>query len=208
MYKDIKAALESYNISALDVTVLINNVGGLGDIFTDRFKPFHTYTSLELDSVMAINNRFMVYLTRLMIPVLSCSGKPSVIINIGSLAESGVVYQVLYSGCKGFIHSFSKALDWELKTEGYNIDVVDVVPGEVQTSGLAIAESWRRPNAALFARHVLKRIGPGRGRWVIPYPAHRILLCVLMLIPESVQRKALVENMVKMRDEVEGKKGL
>ena len=113
-FSEIKAILEASNILQLNVSVLINNVGGLGDIFTEYFKPFHRFTPQELDSVLAINNRFMVYLTSIMLPTLVRSPR-SLIINIGPIAEIGVPYQTMYSGTKGFIASFSKALDWELK---------------------------------------------------------------------------------------------
>jgi short-subunit dehydrogenase len=206
-FRDIDRQLTLSNVRDRNVSVLINNVGGLGDVFKEHFKPFHAYTPDELDSVLAINNRFMVYLTSLMIPVLSRDGKRSLIINIGSMAENGTPYQVLYSGTKGFINSFSKALDWELKAEGYNIDVVDVSPGEVRTQGHRAELSWRRPTTEVFAEAVLRRIGPGRGRHVIPYAAHRLLLFILELLPESVQQRATVEDMWKMREKFDGKKG-
>lgn len=180
---------------------------GLGDVFKEHFKPFHAYTPDELDSVLALNNRFMVYLTSLMIPVLSRDGSRSLIINIGSMAENGTPYQVLYSGTKGFISSFSKALDWELKAEGYKIDVVDVAPGEVRTQGHRVELSWRRTTADVFAEAALRKVGPRRGRHVIPYAPHRFLLFILELLPESVQRKATVEGMWKMREKFDRKKG-
>jgi 17beta-estradiol 17-dehydrogenase / very-long-chain 3-oxoacyl-CoA reductase len=205
-FSEVKEALEAGNILQLNISVLINNVGGLGDVFTEIFKPFHRYTLQELDSVLAINNRFMVYLTSIMLPVLGRSPR-SLIINIGSMAESGTPYQTLYSGTKSFVAGFSKALDWELKAEGFNIDVTDIVPGEVRTQGHKPQLRWQIPTSEKFARAVLSKVGPGRGRHFIPYWPHRLLLWMTQNSPESIFRKALIEHMNKMRDRVDGKKG-
>lgn len=206
-FSEVKAILEASNILQLNISVLINNVGGLGDIFTEYFKPFHKYTPQELDSVLAINNRFMVYLTSIVLPTLRRSPH-SLIINIGSMAEIGVPYQSLYSGTKGFIASFSKALDWEMKAEGFNIDVIDIVPGEVRTQGNKMKLSWRRPISEKFARAVLCKVGPGRGRHLIPYMPHRLLLWILEILPENtLRRAALIDDMRKMKDHYDGKKG-
>lgn len=206
-FTELKAILEASNILKLDISVLINNVGGLGDIFTEYFKPFHKYTPQELDSVLAINNRFMVYLTSIMLPTLSCSPR-SLIINTGSLAEIGIPYQTLYSGTKGFIISFSKALDWELKAEGFNIDVTDIAPGEVQSQGNKMKQSWKRPLSNEFARDALRKVGPGRGRHIIPYVPHRLFHWVLEILPENtLRRSALTEGLKEMREFFDGKKG-
>jgi len=204
-FSEVKAALEASNVLQLNISVLINNVGGLGDIFTESFKPFHKYTPQELDSVLAINNRFMVYLTSIMLPVLGRSPR-SLIINIGSMAESGTPYQTLYSGTKCFIAGFSKALDWELKAEGFNIDVTDIVSGEVRTQGHKAQLRWQIPTSEKFARAVLNKVGPGRGRHFIPYWPHRLLLWMLENLPENTVRQAVIENMNKMRDHFDGKK--
>jgi short-subunit dehydrogenase len=206
-FSEVKAILDASNILQLNISVLINNVGGLGDIFTEYFKPFHKYTPQELDSVLAINNRFMVYLTSIMFPTLARSPR-SLIINIGSMAEIGIPYQTLYSGTKGFIASFSKALDWEMKAEGFNIDVTDILPGEVRTQGNRMQLSWKRPSSEKFARAVLCKVGPGRGRHFIPYTPHRFLLWILEILPENtLRRAALIDDMKKMKDFYDGKKG-
>ena len=205
-FSEVKAALEASNILQLNISVLINNVGGLGDIFTVLYKPFHEYTPQELDSVLAINNRFMVYLTSIMIPVLGRSPR-SLIINIGSIAESGIPYRTLYSGVKAFVAGFSKALDWELKAEGFNIDVIDIVPGEVRTQWHTAQLSWQIPTSEKFARAVLCKIGPGRGRRFIPYWPHRLLFWVMEISPENILRQPVTECMNKLRDRFDGKKG-
>lgn len=203
--RDIQNALISANVNDLNVTVLINNVGGLGAVFTKHFKPFPADTFDELDSVLYINNRFMVHLTNLMIPILSSTGGRTLVINIGSLAERGTPYQTLYAGTKGFINSFSKALDWELKAEKYDIDVVDVVPGEVRSKTHTPKLGWAIPSADVFAKHALRTVGPGRGRHVVPYVGHRVQEWLLDSMPEWMQQRALADTMLKMRNKYDGK---
>lgn len=125
-----------------------------------HFRTFAEYTPAEIDSVFAINNRFMAYLTSLMMLILSSSVGRTLIINLGSLAEEGTPCQTLYSGAKGFV---SEALDWGLKAEGYEIDVVDIMPGEVRSQSYRPEFGWAISPADVFAESVLRRVGPGRG---------------------------------------------
>jgi len=204
-FADIEKALETAKIRQLNVTVLINNVGGRGDVFTKHYKAFPDYTPAEIDSVLAINNRFMVYMTSLMIPVLSSSNGRTLLVNIGSMADGGVPYQTLYSGTKSFIKGFSNALAWELEAEGYNINVVDVVPGEVRTQGHNVELGWAIVSAEVFAESALKRVGPGRGRYILPYSRHRVLQWITHHLPEDMLKTAATKNMWKMRDTFDGK---
>jgi short-subunit dehydrogenase len=140
----------------------------------------------------------MTYITSLLIPTLEKAHR-ALIINIGSGAETGTPYQVVYSGCKAFVASFSKALDWELKSEGFNIDVVGLVPGEVRTPAHKATLSWRVPTPQVFAKSALDRVGPGRGRHITPYFNHWGVLFMLNMLPEFVAQKAMIHGMLEMR---------
>ena len=111
----------------LHLTILVNNVGG-----SSVFKSLADHTFAELDNVMSVNALFPTQLTRAILPILSKSEDPSLIINIGSLgADSGVPYSVPYAGCKALNMVTSKSLDFEMRAEGQKLEVLGVVAGKV-----------------------------------------------------------------------------
>ena len=116
-----------FDLKNLHLTILVNNVGGSFII-----KPLIDHTFGEMDNLMNVNARFPTQLTRAILPILSKSDDPSLIINIGSLGNvSGVPYCVTYAGCKALNMAISKSLDMELRAEGRNIDVLAVSVGRV-----------------------------------------------------------------------------
>ena len=111
----------------LHITILVNNVGG-----SSILKPLVDHTFAEMDYMLNVNARFPSQLTRAILPILSKSEEPSLIINIGSLGtESGIPYSVTYSCCKALNMAFSKSLDIELRAEGQKVDVLGVPVGRV-----------------------------------------------------------------------------
>lgn len=119
------------DLKDLHLTILVNNVGGSSII-----KPLADHTFAEMDNLMNVNARFPTQLTRAILPILSKSDDPSLILNIGSLgAESGVPYSVTYSGCKALNMVISKSLDMELRAEGQKVDVLGISVGRVTEVG-------------------------------------------------------------------------
>ncbi|TDZ15108.1 FAD-dependent monooxygenase ctvC [Colletotrichum orbiculare MAFF 240422] len=115
----------------LDITVLVNNVGGPSDR-SPALGSLHEFTAEEVESTINLNARFMAHLTRLMVPILAKSG-PSLMLNVSSTARAGIPGAAVYAGAKGFVSSFSNAIAREIKFEGKKIDVLCLVPGEVDT---------------------------------------------------------------------------
>ncbi|KPI35603.1 Very-long-chain 3-oxoacyl-CoA 1 [Cyphellophora attinorum] len=179
------------SILSLNITILVNNVGGVGAIFKEHFKDLKRYTGPEIDSVLYMNNRFLTYLTRLLLPTLIRS-QPSTIINLSSGAWLGSPYQVLYGASKAYVNAFSRGLDIELRAEGHrDLQVMAIVLGNVRSKSNVVDTSWSVPLADDMARYALQKVGRGRSICV-PYWRHGVLIWVLeSLLPKFVAETVL-----------------
>lgn len=108
-----------------DITVLINNAGyGLWGGFTDL-------TIEEQLNMADLNNRSLVHLCHLFLPILRKQHK-SYILNVASTASyQPVPYLGLYSATKAFVIMFSRALRVELKNTSVSVTVLS--PGATDT---------------------------------------------------------------------------
>ena len=183
-------------VQHLDITILVNNVGGFPPRFTN-LKAFTEYTLDDIDYMVYVNARFLPRITRLAVPVLA-RNCPGLILNISSGGQIGVPYMVMYSATKGAVTSFSKALAREMKAEGMPIDVLAVIPGDVQSKSQPIPTAWNVPSSRAFAQATLDRIGSAVDRGMlelIPYWPHAILLSIMGIMPERLRQLALVRAM-------------
>ncbi|KAL9112670.1 MAG: hypothetical protein Q9187_007730, partial [Circinaria calcarea] len=67
----------------LQLTVLINNIGGITGMAPPPFKTLAAYTAQEVDETIKVNAGFATQITRALLPVLQ-KNQPSLILNIGS----------------------------------------------------------------------------------------------------------------------------
>ncbi|MEM6812159.1 MAG: SDR family NAD(P)-dependent oxidoreductase [Pseudomonadota bacterium] len=125
-----KAAIEK-SLSSLpknfqDIDLLINNAGGA--LGLDKF---HEADMADLLSMIDMNNKSLIQITRLVMPMM-VKNKKGHVINIGSIAGNwpypgGHVYCAV----KSFVKQFSLALRADL--EGTNIRVTNIEPGMAET---------------------------------------------------------------------------
>lgn len=89
LIKGLRTIVEQIGNSHL--TVLVNNIGGGGPPnMAPLYKTLDQYTASDVDGTMSLNVRFTVLLTASVLPILLRSGKPALIMNIGSAADSGL----------------------------------------------------------------------------------------------------------------------
>lgn len=171
------------------LTVLINNVGGMGCLpVLDLYKPLPCYTSEEVDIVMNVNIGFMTQLTRMLLPLLDHgnSNQPSLILNLSSLAANGSPYIAIYTGTKGFITSFTKSLKMELKMEKKtNIAVRSVIVGQVPSASNVMEVGFFSPSAFDYAESTLRSLGTG-STVVAGYWTQWLQLMILETLPSSI----------------------
>lgn len=134
--------------------ILVNNAGW------DRMELF-VKTSPELwDKVIDINYKHQIYTTRAVVDSMM-ERKYGRIVNVVSEAgRVGNTGEAVYSGCKGAVIAFTKAMARELAR--FNITVNCVAPGPVETSlleELKESELGGKVSAGLYKTIPLGRVG-------------------------------------------------
>ena len=114
----VEAMVKKVNDEFGTVDVLVNNVGwNVDDLFMNE-------TREKWERIVAINFWGVINCTRAVLDQM-IENKKGVIVNIGSDAgRMGEFREVVYSGCKGGVISFSKALAREMGKNGIRLNVV------------------------------------------------------------------------------------
>jgi len=179
------------SISDLQITVLINNVGGTAGILSTTYKNFPSITPMEIKGLMHVNDIFAIHLIRALLPILR-RNSPGLLMNIGSYAAIGVPYVSIYAGTKGFLASMTNAVAAESMAEGWNIEVMHMKVGAVHSAGNKTEESFFVPGTRVFAKSCLDRVGCGSCD-VTPFWPHALQGLALEAMPERVRQKMLVQ---------------
>jgi len=176
-------------IADLPITVLINNVGGTAPL-SSNFKHFENTTPEEMRALFSLNVQFPLQLTRAILPRLQQQSKPTLVVTCGSQANIGQPYVSAYSGCKGALHAWSRALSAEQREAGSLVEILEVVVGPTYTQQLQKDDKFSAglfmPTADVMARAILARVGHGH-RSVTPYFWHLVQNGALYgLLPAAV----------------------
>jgi len=168
-------------LDPLDIGVLINNVG-MSYPFT---KYFHELKDDEIFGLVELNVNSTVWMTRLVLGDEKggmVQRKRGAIVNTSSGAGRGTApFLAEYSGAKGFIEMFSRALKAEYAH--LNIHVQAQAPLFVATKLAKIRKtSITVPSPDEYARIAAKHIGYEDS--VSPYWAHALQLWFLRQLPE------------------------
>ncbi|RSL61902.1 hypothetical protein CEP54_005960 [Fusarium duplospermum] len=202
---EIETALVS--VSDLQITVLINNVGGMQMMGAPRFRRLDQYSAEDLDGVVFLSARFMAHVTRLMIPLLAKNG-PSLIINVSSGARMGMPGVAAYSATKGFVTSLTNAVAREMKADKLPIDVLGIVPGDVESQSNNGGLQPGSPSSKRFAKTVMDQVGRAASRGYLelcPWPFHVIQIAFFDSLPEWLRQK-LVTDVFEKKKAVDGLK--
>lgn len=139
------------------LTVLVNNVGGE----TRPYTALDGLTFTEVDDTIAKNAVFMTHITRVLLPVL-VAGQCGLVLNVSSIASYGFPFLSVYSGTKGYVDSFTRALEAECAVEKPGVKVMALRVGQVKTAAFDVAEGLFVPTARVMAGAGLNRVGCGK----------------------------------------------
>lgn len=179
--KQIIDTIES--LQTLQLTVLINNVGGTAGIMDPSTATLSKHSRQGISKVVNVNATFPTQLTRALWPLLT-TNSPSLIMNISSAASAGYPYCSVYSGCKAFIKALTHSLFVEAATEGEDIEVLGIVVGKVTAvSHCSEQVSLSVPSAETMAKAALQKVGCGRAI-TTGYWAHALQVWAIGLLPE------------------------
>ncbi|MFA4837344.1 MAG: SDR family oxidoreductase [Dehalococcoidia bacterium] len=142
------------------IDILVNNVGfDIPMLFADSTPEFW-------DKLIAVNYRGMLNCTKAVLGPMIAQ-KSGAIVSIGSEAgRIGEFREAVYSGCKGGVISFSKAIARENGPKGIRVNVV--CPGMTVPTKEEIGEEsvWQK-TLAMFPPDALEKIAKG-------YPLRRV----------------------------------
>ena len=179
------------------LSVLINNVGG-------DTKPFMPLDQNAFEDVQATINRnagVMAQMTRLTLPLLS-QAAPGLVMNVSSISAFGFPYITVYSSTKGFVDTFTRALEAECAYERNGVDVMGLRVGQVKTAGFDYVDSSLfTPTGRTLASAGLNRVGCGRVI-VWAYFWHWVQGLSFDVLPRSVLMKVTATKMKELQQEV------
>lgn len=172
-------------VKSLDVGVLINNVG-----VSYRYPMyFHELTDEEVQSLMTMNIDSTVWMTRMVLPGM-LEKKSGAIVNISSASALYTLPGLAeYSGSKGFIEKFSRALNAEYMSKGVTCQCQ--APFYVATKLAKLRKSATVPSAKEFVSLAIKWIGYP-DCVVSPFILHAFQGWVMDVLPEFVVTKVIM----------------
>ncbi|PGH07220.1 hypothetical protein AJ79_06324 [Helicocarpus griseus UAMH5409] len=183
----------------IPITVLVNNVGGLGGQTHAQFMALKDHLNDEVDRIINVNLRFMTQLSRVLLPVLE-RNSPALIMNVSSVSHIGMPYLAIYAATKAYIQSFTNGLNMEMRAEGNNVDVMSVEIASVQTPGNPLGHGFFVPTPDKIASSSLARVGCGSVS-VVPYWRHWLQKMTIDVIPESLVKRLVVYNVKLLKTE-------
>ncbi|KAL8670852.1 MAG: hypothetical protein Q9168_004631 [Polycauliona sp. 1 TL-2023] len=190
------------SLEEIHLTILVNNVAG-GQVV----QPLTSTTPDHVDLSLNCNARFPAHLTRSLLPRFAASRDRSLILNIGSAANTFAPYASVYGGSKACNQAMSSCLNVEMVAENLasKIKILCVSVGLVtEAANNTVAPSLFTPAASKMAKAILARVGCGRAV-VVGYFWHAVQLAFLGSMPMSVTT-GLVAPIMRARWEDEKRK--
>jgi len=185
-WEEVSGAVEKIQKEFSRVNVLVNNAGA------------YEYGSLEsssvgkIDEMINVNLKGMVYMTKLLLPLLKAGAKahpPAKVVNVSSIGGLwGFPNMSVYTATKFAVTGFSSALRRELRAE--NIDVSSIHPGPVNSADNPPAKADRKRMVMLppqIAKQIFTLASSKRSRY-ISHPAFTLLHALENFSPELVDR--------------------
>ncbi|KAJ5682928.1 hypothetical protein N7462_006093 [Penicillium macrosclerotiorum] len=180
------------------LTVLVNNVGG-------ETKPFTALDMLSFADAQATIDRnlgFLTHITRVLLPLLAGKGRSGLVLNVSSFSAYGLPFITVYSATKGYVDTFTRALEAECLARQYGVEVLGLRVGQVRTSGFAVGSGAFVPNGRMMAKAGLNRVGCGQVI-VWGYFWHWIQGAAFDILPRWMLMKASSKKMSALKKETE-----
>lgn len=182
-------------VADITIKILINNVGSTMER-GHEFDTIENYTAREIEENIAINGTFPILLTGALMPKLAAS-EPSLIINIGTIADIGMPLFPAYGPAKASLMASTAELIMEQYYMKRDIEVIMMRVGQVANTGTIVAPpSFLAPDAPTWVKSALARVGCGKIH-LFPYAPHAIQAAILQGLPEFMARKAKVQGVLE-----------
>lgn len=139
------------------LTMVINNLG----VQSEGYPKLEELSHEEMAGIVIANSLFPAEVSRKCLPHLK-KHQPSLLITVTSIgAWTPTPYLSPYMGTKGFDVAFSHSLRSEMLCEDEQVDIVCMVPGQVQSGMCAEPESLMVPTSFDWVRSAVSSLRPG-----------------------------------------------
>ncbi|KAK9323944.1 hypothetical protein V1517DRAFT_257106 [Lipomyces orientalis] len=182
------------------LTVLINNVGGMGMMMPCPYINLQDFTFQDMQTVLNVNATFSAHITRVLLPLL-LKNQPSLIINISSTTKFGIPWLAPYVGTKAFAIGFGDSLSAEMRAEKHDVEVLGVIVGPVQSASNPMTTDFFTPSSRAMASAVLDRVGCGELS-VFGYWTHRLQGIALDVLSQKMFQDIATTQVRKLRQEI------
>ncbi|GKT54322.1 short-chain dehydrogenase [Colletotrichum tofieldiae] len=172
------------SLESLNLRVLVNNVGGVPMV--PIMRRLDESTVEEIAGNVHLNALFPTLLSSILLPRLKNPAEPALIINVGSLSDTGLPLLSFYSGSKAYLVALSTSMARELALDGADVEVLGVRVGAVATKPELMQARVFWPSAETMAESILDRVGCGRAV-VVPYWGHALQMWFMDLVPAALQ---------------------
>lgn len=182
----LRAALDDLNL-----TVLVNNAGG--GALNPTFLSLGESSEARITGNVSLNALFPLHLTRALLPTLR-RNSPSLVVNVSSLADSGLPLLVSYSASKRFLLTMTEAVVREMKLlgKGSDVELLGVRVGKTtNTAYFTEKPSFFTPDSQTMARASLEKAGYGHGI-VVGYWTHALQHLFINAMPLWVKDRAFI----------------
>mmetsp|Transcript_32265 Transcript_32265/g.78486 ORF Transcript_32265/g.78486 Transcript_32265/m.78486 type:complete len:280 (+) Transcript_32265:162-1001(+) len=166
-------------VKPLEVGLLLNNVG-----VSYRYPMyFHELTDSEVQDLMTMNIDSTVWMTRMVLPGM-LEKKSGAIVNISSASALYTLPGLAeYSGSKGFVEKFSRAINAEYSAKGVTCQCQ--APFYVATKLAKMRKSLMVPTATEFVNLAIRWVGYS-DCVVSPFLLHAFQGWVMDILPEFI----------------------
>ncbi|KAI6085272.1 hypothetical protein F4821DRAFT_261112 [Hypoxylon rubiginosum] len=116
-------------LDGINLTVLINNAGG--NPSPPFFVPLKDKAEVKIIENVSLNALFPLHLTRALLPNL-IRDAPSLLINVGSMADEGLPLTATYGASKQFLMTLTNAVHREMAmNSGTDVEILGIQAGRV-----------------------------------------------------------------------------
>ncbi|KZO92814.1 NAD(P)-binding protein [Calocera viscosa TUFC12733] len=175
----------------VEVTVLVNNVGGAA---IER-EPFDSQSLAYVDRLVQLNALFPFHLTHTLLPQLRARLYPTLILTVGSMAgEIPPPHFAAYAASKAFLERFVHALDIDerlvlkSRVKLHYLQTATVL----NSSGVIKRTAWSVPSSEAYGSAAVQAVGVRR-RKVFPWMAHGLQAAVLPWLGDSITEQVMVK---------------
>ncbi|OAQ63616.1 short chain dehydrogenase protein [Pochonia chlamydosporia 170] len=182
-------------LSDINVKILVNNVGATMP-FGHEFDTLEAFTLSELEANVSTNATFPLLFTRALMPNL-IANQPSLILNIGSIADIAMPLFPAYGPSKAFLMCSTAELALEQVYKGRDIEVLGLRVMQVTETGtIKVPTSYFVPDPKTWVRSALDRVGCGR-RVIVPYLPHALQTAMLECVPAFMEASVKIAGVKK-----------